>query len=66
MAWCKQRALEYCDAGELVQAIASMSSDLRKHPETRDDDGIKAALLLMMSGSLNTPYAMRAFIEGFN
>lgn len=34
LAWCKQRALEYVDAGDLAQAVASMDSDLRKHPET--------------------------------
>lgn len=35
LAWAKQRALEYLDAGDLGNAIASMVSDLGKHPETR-------------------------------
>jgi len=30
--WCKQRALEYVEANDPVQAFASMASDLRKHP----------------------------------
>ena len=34
LAWCKARALEYLDAGDLVNAVASMASDLTKHPET--------------------------------
>lgn len=34
MKFCKKRALEYLDAGNLVEAVASMVSDLSKHPET--------------------------------
>ena len=30
LAWCKARALEYLDAGDLGQAVASMMSDLTK------------------------------------
>ncbi len=33
--WCKKRALEYADKGELLTALASMASDLNKHPETQ-------------------------------
>jgi hypothetical protein len=34
LAWCKKRALEYVDAGDLTNAVASMGSDLKKHPDT--------------------------------
>jgi hypothetical protein len=34
LTWCKRRALEYVDQGDLASAVASMSSDLSKHPET--------------------------------
>ena len=53
LAWCKRRALEYADAGDLTHAVASMASDLKTHPDTdnpsddRDDyvtDGDTAAV----------------------
>lgn len=66
MAWCKKRALEYVEVGDLPQAYASMASDLRKHPETEDHAGIQLGVILMMSGELDTAQEMRKFIEGFN
>jgi hypothetical protein len=36
LAWSKQRALEYLDRGELENAVASMGSDLSKHPDCKD------------------------------
>src|SRR5713226_8470617 len=33
--WCKKRAREYLDKGDLENAIASMISDMNKHPECR-------------------------------
>lgn len=35
IAWCKQRALIYCDTGNHLDAFASLLSDLDKHEETR-------------------------------
>lgn len=66
LAWAKERALEYCDAGELQNAFASMGSDLNKHDELRDHAGIVLGLQLMLIGNLSTPAEMRRFIEGFN
>lgn len=66
LAWCKQRALEYCDAGDVNQAYASMASDLRKHPETSNHAATALGMQMLMSGLLSTPSAMREFIEGFN
>lgn len=67
LAWCKQRALEYVDAGDLSQALASMMSDMRKHPET---DTPEVATLLTLEGTrcvgANDTAAMRRLIEGFN
>lgn len=34
LAWCKERALAYVDRGDLVNALASFTSDMSKHPET--------------------------------
>jgi hypothetical protein len=67
LAWCKQRALAYLNEGDLVNALASMGSDLRKHPET--DTQAYAQLIGMMGPSyvINKDTAgMRRFIEGFN
>jgi hypothetical protein len=33
LEWCKQRAREYLDKGELLNAVASMGSDLDQHRE---------------------------------
>lgn len=66
LAWCKQRALEYVDVGDLQQAFVSMTSDLGKHKETIDHIGIRLGLTLMVSGKLGIPREMRKFIEGFN
>jgi hypothetical protein len=66
IAWCKQRALEYVDRGDLVNALASMASDIRKHPET---DKPALGALLAMEGTrcvTNGDQAgMRRLIEGF-
>lgn len=66
LVWCKERALEYVDAGDLQQAFASIASDLNKHPETADHPGVKLGMMLLMSGHLSTPDAMRDHIEGYN
>lgn len=68
LAWCKERALEYADQGETGNAIASLASDLRKHPETADSVSIVADLMmpLAMIGDFERPGELRKFIEGFS
>ena len=66
MQWCKDRALEYCDAGDAQQAMTSMFSDLRKHDETENHIEIQLGVMGMMMGQYNTPASVRKFIEGFN
>ena len=66
LAWCKKRALEYCDLGDVNQAFASMGSDLGKHPETQGHAGMEIGAAMLFSGQLGTPEKMRKFIEGFN
>jgi hypothetical protein len=34
LAWCKARASAYLDAGDLVNAVNSLTSDMAKHPQT--------------------------------
>ncbi len=65
LEWCKQRALEYVDAGQLQNAFASMGNDLNKHDETRDHPGIKLGLQMLIMGQLNAPESMRRYIVGF-
>lgn len=66
LQWCKDRALDYVERGELTQALASMTSDLQKHPETAGHAGSQLGLGLMMTGDLSTGQQMREYINGFN
>jgi len=65
LTWCKQRALEYVDAGELANAVASMGSDLSKHEDTRNpaNDGLVAIGLMYVMQ--NDAAAVRRWIKGF-
>lgn len=67
MAWCKQRALAYLDdPKETVQdALASIMSDLKAHPETRNHAGIQLTMMMMMNGHLRDRDSARRHIEGF-
>ena len=66
LEWCKKRALDYVDMGDISQAFASMLSDLRKHPETENHPAMKMGAQMMFTGLLTTPKEMREFINGFN
>ena len=66
LAWCKGRALKYLDAGDLQNAIASMMSDMNKHPETELDSGGALAMLGMNAVITGDQNEARRFIEGFN
>jgi len=63
-AWAKGRALEYATAGNAGDAVASLTSDLNKHPGT---SGIlHPALLVLFTGEvlLDGSAGARRFIEG--
>jgi hypothetical protein len=64
--WCKKRALQYLDNGDINNAWASMVSDLGKHPETEKHAAIHLGMMMLMGGHLSSSDAMRKFIEGFN
>lgn len=66
LQWCKDRALEYVEADDVLQAWLSMVSDLQKNEDTRDHPGIDLGMMLLISGGLFTKREMRDFIEGFN
>jgi hypothetical protein len=63
LEWCKERAREYLDAGDLLNAVTSMGSDLDKHPEL----GCNAYLLML--GALDAQNGerekVRRWVEGF-
>jgi hypothetical protein len=65
LAWCKERALEYLDMGDRVNAMASMISDLGKHPETaRSLESTRPiALFELVHGDERS---IRSFIEDFD
>lgn len=66
LAWCKKRALEYVDRGDVQTAWASFVSDMKKHPDTSDHSALELGFMLSMTGNLKSPMEMRKFIEGFN
>lgn len=65
MQWCKERALALVDDGDLVGALASMASDVRKHPDTAGNPTLTMLLTLVGPQHLGDPLSMRRFIEGF-
>ena len=66
LEWCKKRALEHADKGNLLNAYASMVSDLNKHSDTTGHSAIGLGMMLMEGGHLETSTKMRDFIMGFN
>ena len=66
LQWCKARALEYEDQNDPNQAITSMISDLRKHPETAEHSAITLTGMLLVGGHLQTAAQVREHIDGFN
>lgn len=63
LAWCKQRAVEYVDDGDLASAVASMASDLSKRDDTRCPP-VLLQLAMMRVIALDEP-GVRQWIEGF-
>lgn len=62
--WCKARALEYLDAGDMENALASMMSDMEKHPETRYNPILnQLGFMELMNHNAD---GIRRWIVGFN
>lgn len=66
LIWCKKRAIELAESGDLNQALISMMSDLGKHDETRNHSGCMLTAMLMMNGNLKTRDEVIKHINGFN
>lgn len=64
LAQCKKRALEILDSGNVIDAIASMGSELRQHP---DFTGVVDKLMPfgMWCALNNDAIEARRFIVGF-
>ena len=62
--WCKQRALDYLDRGDLLNAVTSMLSDLDKHPDTRSNNPTLYMLGMIYIRDRDAQ-GVRRFIEGF-
>jgi hypothetical protein len=60
---CKQRALEYLDRGDLVNAVASMGSDLNKVENAPNDSALM--VVGMMTAARGDSAGVRRWIEGF-
>jgi hypothetical protein len=65
LAWCKTRALEYVDAGDLTRAVASMASDLKMHQDTDNPTLDGLAMIGMMYAADGDKAAVRRWIERF-
>jgi hypothetical protein len=66
LAECKRRAIELLDAGDPMQAVTSMLSDLGKHPITENHPAIPLGVqFMMLPGWLSNTAEVRRFIEGF-
>ena len=64
--WCKQRALEYVDNGDMLAAFASFQQDMGNHSETANHLALEMGSMLLLSGDLSTAHQMREWIEGVN
>lgn len=65
LQWCKNRALEYVEIGDLENAITSMKSDLAKHPETKINKSIEKALDIAVLYSPLTKKKVTKWINDF-
>lgn len=66
LQWCKDRALEYIEAGDLNGSFASFSSDMTKHPETVTHSALPLGNKMFFAGFLSSAREMTKWIQGFN
>jgi len=66
LEWCKQRAFELIESGDLKGAFASFMSDMGKHPEASNHLALEMGMTLLLSNNLSTAIQMQNWIVGFN
>lgn len=65
MTWCKKRANEYLAKGDVANAVASMMSDLTKHPETEGLVNGPLGMLGLMAAASGDQREADRYINGF-
>ena len=68
LQWCKDRAIELLDSGDLSGAVVSMASDIQKNEET-EMDGMTLAFLTLtgrQDAQNGDVEAVRRWVDGFN
>jgi hypothetical protein len=63
LEWCKERARVHLDAGDLANAVASMASDMEKHPECGVNKFLVMAAMLHVANY--DEREVRRWVEGF-
>ena len=63
--WAKMRALQYAESGDLHQAVASMTSDLHKHDETRNPMNDMLCMIGLQTAVAGNQTAVINWIKGF-
>lgn len=67
LAWCKQRAMAYLDAGDVQQGLASFVSDIRKDDSTLDIPRSELwKVMLAFAIRDGSAAEARRFIDGWN
>lgn len=66
LQWAKDRAYEYCDKGDMTQALASFNSDMKKHDQLKNHIALEMMNMQVMGGLIKDAQQLRGFIEGFN
>lgn len=69
LQFCKDRAMEYVNRGDLLEAVTSMMSDLEKHPDTASTPGGVLGMLGIMAAQQaqsGDREAVVRYIKGFN
>jgi hypothetical protein len=61
----KDRALRYLDAGNPVEAVTSMLSDLSQHPELKEHAGHHIGDTLLAGPMINNTEFVRRYIVGY-
>lgn len=63
LIWCKFRAHQYLDEGQISRAIASIQSDLQRHSATKNHQAIALASRLLIARRLGTIAEVQQFID---
>ena len=69
LKFCKDRAMEYVNKGNLLEGVTSMMSDLGQHPETAESAGGALAMLGLMAcqqAQSGDREGVVRYIQGFN